>query len=99
MALRKGTETILQTKTKLIKECGIIDSFAITASNMNSLILALYSLILRSTDPLFESSLVLDCEMIYHLGNFTESPLLFCQWCAAQMDIRRSLYKCQQWRW
>lgn len=32
---------------------------------------------------------------MYHLGNFPESPLLFCQWQAAQMGIRRSLYKCQ----
>lgn len=78
MALKKGTETILQIKAKL-KECGIIDNFATTASNLNSLILILYSLIFRFTETLFESSLlVLDCEMIYHLGNFTESPLLFC---------------------
>lgn len=73
MAPRKGTEAILQIKIKLIKECRIIDSFATTAFNLNPLKLTLHSLIFRLTNSLCEFSLLLlDCEMIYHLGNFPE---------------------------
>lgn len=97
MAPRKGTETVMQWKAKWIKEGRVIDSFAATAFNLNYLIVTLHPLIFRFTDSLFASPLlVLDWEMMYHLGNFPESPLLFCQWQAAQMGIRRSLYKCQQ---